>query len=271
MALTAIYPNGVVEYKLKPAGYARLKDSIEIYGVDRTTKNERENGKPPRIEDKSSPDVFNFETGERERHVTLTKDIQEWMFRCMVEYWQGWQFRTDSEWLDWLDHNRKGQLAGWVTSVLRSNGSHTNKSAFGQMFASIPDHANWIKLENLDNGLPKFFYISTGRWVGEMPNENTARFAGVAHYGFKCINISKGYKQFHPFTHPQLFDRPMITGRDMVIDKSGLRITGHWRAPYGQFDNRLVFPVMSQTKDIAWFPVQNVKLNSEIAPLRKFG
>jgi len=260
-----------VQYALK-SNYARVRDTIELIGIDRCTRGEREKGASPRFEDKSAPDVFNFETGERERFVTLTKDLQEWMFRCMVEYYQGWMFRTDSEWARWLDLNRKGTLAGWFTSVLRSNGSHTNKSGFGEMFPNVQDHANWIKLENLDNGLPKFFYIVTGRWVGELPNENTARFAGVPHYGFRCINVSKGFKQYHPFTHPHLFDRPMITGRDMVKDKSGVRIIPpYWRAPYGQFDNKLVFPVMSQTKDFAWIPVQNVKLNSEIKPLGKFG
>ena len=270
MSLTAFYPEQV-EYRLASPLLARVRDTIELEGVDRCTYNERQNGKPPRFEDKSAPDVFNFETGERERFTNLTKDIQEWMFRCMVEYYQGWMFRTDQEWLRWLDLNRKGTLAGWFTSVLRSDGSHTNKSGFGDKFPNVQDHANWIKLENLGNGSPKFFYIVTGRYVGELPNTNTAHFTGVPHYGFKCINISKGYKQYHPFTHPHLFDRPMITGRDMVKDKSGLRILSHWRRPYGQFDNRLVFPVMSQTKDIAWIPVKNVKLNSEIKPLGKFG
>ncbi len=269
--MLATFENTRVEYAPKGVDLARVYDTIELEGVDRVTSNERENKSPIAFHNKSAPDVLNFETGERARFVTLTKDLQEWMFRCMVEYYQGWMFQTDSEWLRWLELNRRGTLAGWFTSVLRSDGSHTNKSGFGDKFPNVPDHANWIKLENLENGLPKFFYIVTGRYVGELPNRNTARFAGVPHYGFKCINVSQGFKQYHPFTHPHLFDRPMITGRDMVKDKSGLRILSHWRAPYGQFDNRLVFPVMSQTKDIAWIPVQNVKLNSEIKPLGKFG
>lgn len=269
--MLATFENTRVEYALKGVDLARVRDTIELIGIDRCTRGEREKGASPRFEDKSAPDVFNFETGERERFVTLTKDLQEWMFRCMVEYYQGWMFRTDSEWLRWLELNRKGTLAGWFTSVLRSNGSHTNKAGFGEMFPNVQDHANWIKQENVGNGLPKFFYVVTGRWVGELPNRNTSRFAGVPHYGFKCINVSQGYKQYHPFTHPHLFDRPMITGRDMVVDKSGVRILGHWRAPYGQFNNRLVFPVMAQTKSLAWIPVENVKLNSEIKPLGKFG
>lgn len=267
---TQTAPVWVVYEQASSARFVRVRDSIEQYGVDRCTYNERQNGKPPRFEDKGSPDVWNYETGKKQRFITLTEDIQHWMFRIMVEVYQGFRFNSESEYRDWHKANKNGLLANWFTSILRSNGSHTNKSGFGEMFEGIPSSANYIRGEDLQNEPPKLWHLVTGRWVGELAGDETRMLYGSVCRPVKVINISKGdYRNYHPFDTPQYFDQPLITGRDMVKDKSGVRILGHWRKPYGQFANKAIFPVCAPFDDVAWIPFKNL-VEDGSRPGRKF-
>lgn len=251
--------------------FVRVLDSIEQYGVDRCTYNEQSNGKPPRFEDKASPDVWNYETGKTQRFVSLTEDIQHWMFRIFVEVYQGYKFRNETEYRDWHRANKKGILANWFTSILRSNGSHTNKSGFGTMFENVPSSANYIRGEDLQNDLPKLWHLVTGRFVGELYDDSIQSVYGAICRPIKCINISRGnYRDYHPFDTPEYFDQPMITGRYMVQDKGGVRITGYFRSPYGQFAGKAVLPVASPYNDAVWMPAKYL-VEDGSKPLRKFG
>lgn len=260
------------EYKLKPAGYVRLKDSIELYGKDRLTYNEA--GKAPNFEEKGVPDVWRIGVdGKRPLdHVALTEDLQHWIFRINLEMYQGARFASEQAYRDyWRSMPKSNQLVGWFTSVLRGNGSHTNRAGFGEKPKGNIPARNYISGENPENGVPKFFHIVTGRWVARKSRDVTKNIAGVKCLPLEVINISKGdYRNYHPFTHPYLFDRPLITGRNMVKDpKGGVKILSYFRAPYSQFGNRVTLPVMLPFDNEGWIPVSQIVEPSDIEPGRK--
>jgi len=274
MSLTAFYPEQV-EYKPDPSNpYVRLKDSIEYYGMDRVTYTERMNGNPPIFKDKAVPDVWRIGVdGKRPADfVRLTEDLQHWIFRLNVEMLMGNQFASEETYRTF--HKTLGkshQLIGWFTSILRGNGSHTNRAGFGNKPAGNIPARNYISGEDMQNEEPKLFHIVTGRWVAEKSRDVTKNIAGAKCLPVKVINVSKkDYRKYHPITHPHLFDRLMITGRNMVQDKSGTRITGYFRSPYGQFGNMATLPIMLPFDDEGWLPVAQIVEPSDTEPGRKF-
>lgn len=272
MSLTAFYPTQV-EYRLAPSTpYVRLKDSIEYYGVDRVTRNE--NGGPIVFKNVAVPDVFRIEvdTKRPKDYVTLTEDLQHWIFRLNVELYTGMPFASESDYRAFHKSLPKShQLIGWFTSVLRGNGSHTNRAGFGNKPAGNIPARNYISGEDMQNPEPKFFQIVTGRWVAEKSRDVKKNVAGALSTPVKVINISKGdYRKYHPWTHPHLFDRLMITGRNMAQDKSGTRIVSYFRAPYGQFANMVTFPVMLPYDDEGWIASDKLIDPSDEMPGRKF-
>lgn len=274
MSLTAFFPEQA-QYRLKPqTPYVRLKDSIEYYGKDRVTYTEEMNGKPTRFADKAVPDVWRIEVdAKRPRdYVTLTEDLQHWIFRINVELCTGKPFASEETYRDFHKSLLKShQLIGWFTSVLRGNGSHTNRAGFGNKPTGNIPARNYISGEDMENGEPKFFQIVTGRHVFEKSRDVKKNVAGALSTPVKVINISKGdYRKYHPWTHPHLFDRLMITGRNMVVDKSGTRITGYFRSPYGQFGNMVTFPVMLPFDDEGWIASDKLIDPSDTEPGRKF-
>lgn len=274
MSLTAFYPEQV-EYRLAPSNpYVRLKDSIEYYGADRVTHTERMNNKPVMFEDKAVPDVWRIEVDSKrpKDYVALTEDLQHWIFRLNVELYTGMPFASESDYRAFHKSLPKShQLIGWFTSVFRGNGSHTNRAGFGNKPAGNIPARNYISGEDMQNPEPKFFQIVTGRWVAEKSRDVKKNVAGSLSTPVKVINISKGdYRKYHPFTHPHLFDKLMITGRNMVQDKSGTRITGYFRSPYGQFGNMVTFPVMLPYDDEGWIASDKLIDPSDEMPGRKF-
>lgn len=264
-----------VEYRLAPSTpYVRLMDSIEYYKKDRVTRNEQAAGKPPRFEDKSAPDVWRIEvdTKRPRDYVTLTEDLQHWIFRLNVELYTGMPFASEADYRAFHKSLPKShQLIGWFQSVLRGNGSHTNRAGFGNKPAGNIPARNYISGEDMENPEPKFFQIVTGRHVFEKSRDVKKNVAGALSTPVKVINISNGdYRKYHPFTHPHLFDRLMITGRNMIQDKSGTRIVSYFRAPYGQFGNMVTFPVILPYDDEGWIASDKLIDPSDTEPGRKF-
>ncbi len=255
--------------------YVRHVDSIEYYGVDRVTKNENEAGKPISFDDKGVPDVWRIGVdGKRQYdHVPLTEDLQHWIFRINVEIYRGAMFANENEYRAyWKTLLKSHQYVGWFTSVLRGNGSHTNRAGFGNKPTGNIPARNYISGENMENGLPKFFHIVTGRWVAKKSRDVTKIVSGAKCLPVEVINISKSdYRNFHPFTHPHLFDRPLITGRNMVKDpKGGVKILSYFRAPYSQFGNLVTLPVMLPFDSEGWIPVDRIVEPSDAESGKKF-
>jgi len=249
--------------------YVRHLDSIEYYGKDRLTHNEA--GKAPNFEEKGVPDVWRIGVdGKRARdYVSLTEDLQHWIFRINLEIYRGSVFASEAEYKTyWKTLTKSNQFVGWFTSVLRGNGSHTNRAGFGDKPKGNIPARNYINGDNPENEPPKFFHIVTGRWVAKKSRDVTKNIAGAKCLPVKVINISKGdYRDYHPFTHPHLFDRPLITGRNMVKEPSGgVRILSYFRAPYGQFGNLVTLPVMLPFDDEGWIPVDRIIEPSDTEP-----
>lgn len=267
------FGNQTVLYSPK-SDSVRHVDSIENCGVDRTTYNEEQNGKPINFDDKGVPDVWRIGVDSKRPldYVALTEDLQHWIFRINLEIYLGARFASETEYRAyWKTLPKSHQYIGWFTSVLRGNGSHTNRAGFGNKPTGNIPARNYISGEDMENGLPKFFHIVTGRWVAQKSRDVTKIVSGAKCLPVKVINISNGdYRDFHPFTHPHLFDRPLITGRNMVRDKSGVRILSYFRAPYGQFGNLVTLPVMLPFDSEGWIPVDRIIEPADTMPGRKF-
>jgi len=96
--MLATFEDTQVEYRLAPSNpYVRLKDSIEYYGVDRVTKNEA--GGPIVAKNIAVPDVWRIEvdTKRPRDYVTLTEDLQHWIFRLNVELYTGMPFASEAD------------------------------------------------------------------------------------------------------------------------------------------------------------------------------
>ena len=190
----------------------------------------------------------------------------------MLEVQHGYRFSSEQAYKNyWQSLPKSHQYIGWFTSVLRGNGSHTNRAGFGEKPKGNIPARNYINGDNPENGVPKFFHIVTGRWVARKTRNVTKNIAGVKCLPVEIINISKGdYKNFHPFTHPHLFDRPLITGRNMVKDpKGGVKILSYFRQPYGQFGNTITLPVMAPFDGEGWIPVDRIIEPSDTEPGKK--
>lgn len=236
---------------------ARVLDSIEVYGKSRITYNEG----GAKTDLTGVPDVWRVNprvTGGKPEGVLMTSDWQHWFYRLNVERMRGRRF-TDAEyqafWRAELQAYRAkigGDTIKDFNSCLRSKASHTN-------FAGVDKYANYITQERLDAGLPVFSNIVTGGWVGRY----------TVSKGFHVINAAAGYLQFHPFTHPWLFDEPLSTGR---IFKPGTReiIRDNVRRSYGRFGNRLVMPVMLPVDDFGILPDGKIELPTNDGYLDKY-
>ena len=270
--ITALFPDVQVEYQAVPARpFVRLKDSIELYGMDRQTYTEAQNEKPVAVEVEGVPDVWRILGRRSPDFVSMTEEIQHWIFRFNVECYMGRKFPTELDYRTWWKAlGRNSTFIAWFTSMFTSDRSHTNRRGFGERFG--PSAANYIAGKDLQNEPPKFQRIVTGRWVGELASAKVEYFSGVPCLPVKVINIARGnFRDYHPMDNPEYFDQPLITGRTIVTDKGGPRIVlPYWRRPYGQFANQAVYPVMLANEDAAWIPVSQLVNPSDTEPGRKF-
>jgi hypothetical protein len=239
--------------------YARILDSIEVHGKDRRTHTEDTEPEVGFDADVTYvPDVWRFNPfpSEKQDFVRLTEDVQHWLFRINVERVLGYRFNAEADyrafWKVQLGLYKKDRKNGsayltWWRQVLKGDRSHTNR-------AGTDTHRDYIAEENLDADTPKLFHIVTGRFVGKLASTETRNVGGVMCKPFECINMSGDYRQFHPDTHPHLFDQPIVTGRDLVYDKGGWTITGYWWRVFHHFNKRVVFPLSLPFSDKAWYP-----------------
>lgn len=246
--MSIIFPDGTT-YKIAADLRARVLDSIEVYGKSRITYNEG----GAKTDLTGVPDVWRINpksTAGKPQGVLMTSDWQHWFYRLNVERMRGQRF-TDAEYqafwrLELKAYKAKtgGETIKDFNSCLRSKASHTN-------FAGVDKYANYIAQERLGLGLPVFSNIVTGGWVGQY----------TVNMGFHVISANKDYLQFHPFTHPWLFDEPLSTGR---IFKPGTReiLRDDVRRSYGRFGNRLVMPVMLPVDDFGVLPDGKIELPS---------
>lgn len=275
--MTAAYPEAQVLYR--PIEYARVKDSIEFYGRDRASQQEFENnggrikmgadGEPL----ESLPDVWRyrpFSTGGKPDFILMSSDVQHWIFRINVERYIGRRMSDleyDNFWRREVDKHRQdgSALITEFTRMWRKDGSHSNYAGFN---ADSP-RANYIAQTDLTHEPPKWQHIVTGGFVGKLADDRVVTLGGVQHYGLRCINIGEDYTQYHPFTHPYLFDQPAVTGRDVISVKGGWEIVNYWRRVYPWFGGQVVIPFALPYDSVAYIPVGQLIIPSDQEPLRK--
>lgn len=233
--------------------FARILDSIEVYGVDRRTYIERENGSALTASVTYLPDVWRFNpevTGDKPDFIAMTERVQHWIFRCNVERVLNYRLSDlayKAFWRDQLYRYKRDRANGsayitWWNQLFKGDRSHTN-------FAGVNTRTNYIAEENMSIAdLPKLSNVVTGRFVGKVVDQSQDEV------GFECVNMSGDFEQYHPFTHPHLFDQPIVTGRDLLTDKSGTRIIGYWWRVFHHFNKRVVIPLCLPLDGVARYP-----------------
>jgi len=191
MIMQAVFPAVDIQYSSIP--YARLLDTIEERGFSRITWNEIIKGGAVTPRFTGLPDAYRINPLlNKDRLTTLmTETFQRWIYRINVDR----LFRrrlSDSEFNEFYEgelnlYRLKSEAGGHTirdfNSLFRGNGSHTN-------YAGVDTRANFIAQENLDEGLPMFSNIVTGRWVGKMQDWETPNLY--------VINYSKPYTHIIP-------------------------------------------------------------------------
>lgn len=252
-----------INISISRPSYVRVKNSLEMYGMDRRSWHEGEGGDAGFDSDVTFiPDVFRHnpeQSGGKPDFVSMTEDIQHWIFRLNVERCIGRKFKTEEEyrafWRGDLERFKKrnpkspGTFITWWNQLFKGDRSHTN-------FAGVDTCRNFIGDENHGASLPKFSNIVTGDYVGELTDPTKVkRVYGANCRPLKCINISSGdYRLYSPDTHPELFDQPTVSGRDLAYGKSGWTTTAYWMRTFHHFNVRVVLPVMLPQDSVTWFP-----------------
>jgi hypothetical protein len=251
---------------IKP-NYVRVKNSLELYGMDRRSWHEGDGGDAGFDSNVDSiPDVFRHnpsETGGKPDFVFMTEDIQHWIFRLNVERVLGYRFESETAyrafWKTELirfqqkDPLRPATFITWFNQLFKGDRSHTN-------FAGVNEYANYIADLNMGTSLPKFSNIVTGDFVTELNDPTATKYIqGVVCRPLKCINISKNnYRSYHPLTHPALFDQPTVSGRDLEYTKEGWVKTAFWMRTFHHFNVRVIVPFMLPQDSVTWMPASGL-------------
>lgn len=268
-SMTAVYPEAQVLYR--PVEYARVKDSVELYGKDRQSYNEEKLGSRD-WDVKSVPDVWRYapsNAAQKPDFIRMDEAFQHWVFEINLERYIGRRFfegEYRAFWEKELAEYKKNRESGspyitWFNQLFNSGRAFTNK-------AGVDQYKNYIAQENLDADYPKLFHIVTGRFVGKLAN-TSRMIAGTLHSGIRCINTFEPYFHYHPFDQPWLFDQPIVTGRDVIYDKGGYIVTGYWWRVFHQFGKQVVIPFALPYDDIAYYPTDRLIIPSDQEPLRK--
>lgn len=258
--------------------YVRVKTSLEIYGMDRRSHHEDE-GVGFDSDVTYLPDVWRHNpavTKLKPDFVFMTEDIQHWIFRMNVERAIGRRFTSDLEYKTFWqadlarfkkkDPTQPGTFIVWWNRLFTGDRSHTN-------FAGMETCRNFIGDANFDGSLPKFSNVVTGDFVGELADPTQTKYLyGATCRPLKCIDISKGdYRKYSCFTHPELFDQPTVSGRDMVLEKSGWRKTAYWMRTFYNFNVKVVLPFMLPQDDITWMPASDLQVGGGTPLNKPFG
>mgnify|MGYP000864567401 FL=1 len=249
------------------AGFARVKDSIELYGMDRQSFNEIALGSR-KWDAVPLPDVFRYRpssTSQKPDYIRMDEPFQHWLFRVNVESFIGRRL-TDTEYQKFwqnevgkykADKNSSHLILAW-NRLLGTDTAFTNRAGY-------PEARNYIAQEGMEFDYPKLFHLTTGRFVGKLAHSEVT-FYGYKHTGLECINISDGYLHIHPFTHPHLFTHPIVTGRYLDYDKGGYKITGYFWRVMDYFNSQVVIPFALPFDDIAYMPTDTLVIPSDREP-----
>lgn len=254
--------NGVeILYKTRPVLYGRVKSSFEFYGMSRPTYNEWPHNLIRHVG--GLPDVWRIseksQVGQPE-NIPLTEDRQHWLLKINLEAYTNTAY-TKEEYFNWFEKNPELALylSRQLTTALTSYRSHTNKFGMDNMW-------NYLLKENIGNDVPKFAKLITGwaclKLLMEEGKPKTRYVYGKTSYAFECINASQDVWRYSPLSHPWLFDQPLVTGRTFrwegawAIDRDNVHI------PYGQFDDKLVFPIWMPAVNEAYIPSEQIVVGS---------
>jgi len=240
--------------------YGRVMDTIEEHGMSRPTwrENDPDAGRPLDPKVFFLPDVYRINpvVNRNDLFTMMTKQFQFWIYRINLDRMFGYRM-SDTEFWNFYDRElvfyklkdyAEGDTIRQSKAIFRAKASHTNSAGYD-------DSAFFIGEERMDEQLPRFSNIVTGRWVGIMNERNQ----------FDVINASKGFLHLHPDTHPHLFDEPMSTGRAL---SGNVILRDNLRNSYGFFNGKAVMPVMLPFDDRAVVVGRVIRTNEE--PLQKF-
>ena len=239
-------PQTKVLYTSVVDNYARVLDTIEIdhdgKHYSRPTFREIDEVRGVDKTVLGLPDVWRINpivTKGKPEGIPMTEDFQFWLDRIELEC-QVDRYLSDEEFeifyakqLADFKAKRGSNTINDFNSMFRANASHTNSWGTNNC-------ASYISQERLDEALPIFQNIVTGGWVGKLKSPASSQL--------QVINASKGYHQYHPFTHPWLFDQPMSTGREFIGDTNVIK-RDDLRKPYDYFGGKAVMPVMLPVDD----------------------
>ena len=217
-----------------------------------------------------SPRSSKFSNNTTKRDFTnLDYDRTHFLVKINAEVQRNAVFSSRAEyfaWWDGLDNPTKDFYIRNLTSACAEDRSHNNE--YG-----LDNKHNYLNGARIDKEDARFFQIITSRLKvkGIIENGEPLRrnVPGVGYcLGFDCINFSLNdplhpafYWNFSPLNHPYLFDRsPLITGRDLATNAGGryiVRDDKHYF--YGQFNDRLVFPITLPYDNIAFIPIAQVR------------
>lgn len=258
--LSAFFGGTQVQYT--PAEYARVKSTYDLHKMSRPTYNEYLKGIGVQAKVTGLPDVYRMLHRDPNNAIEafeLDADKQHWLLKIQYDVSRN-KNHTKAEYQNW--YNLRTAEVTWMinqlTSSMTSYRSHTNKLGMDNM-------RNYLTGENMDKDLPKWAKLLTGWACVKVIMENgKPRIRPISTYGdcveFETINAQSDYWQYSPITHPHLFDKPLTTARILHIPATGAAsiVRDDLHIPYGQFNNRLVFPVWMPDTDTAWIPVSQV-------------
>lgn len=267
--ITAAFGDVLVDYIPAQtwAGFARVKDSIELDGMDRQSFNEIALGSR-KWDAVPLPDVRRYRpmsTSQKPDFIRMDEPFQHWLFRVNVESFIGRRL-TDAEYQQFwqgevkkykADKNSSPLILAW-NRLLGTDTAFTNRAGY-------PEARNYIAQEGMEFDHPKLFHLTTGRFVGKLAHSEVT-FYGYKHTGLECVNISNGYLHIHPFTHPHLFTHPIVTGRNLDFDKGGYKITGYFWRVMDYFNSQVVIPFALPFDDIAYMPTDTLVIPSDREP-----
>lgn len=240
-----------------------VKTSLEYYGMSRLSHKKSNNKSLLGVPDvwRINPEILTMPNGKPKKDfVSMTYDIQHWIFRMQVERHLKKKFNSEEEYINfYLSLPGVHTLKSWFASMFTDDRSHTN-------FAGSLTCANYIGDPRSGLEPMKFSNLITGGAVIKLLSTETRTLRGVKCLPFQCINISKGdYRNYDVERNFYLFDEPSISIRKLILDSKG-GWTGKFLEdlppqPYPQFPPlHPIFPIMLPYDDIAWIDANWVKI-----------
>lgn len=265
--VTSLYPD-----RLRP-NYRIVKSTWDMEGMSRITRNKvpllQSKDRPNPI--KGLPDTWHISEENpngQPGSVILNAVRQHYLLyiNFCATVGAAW---TKEEYFYFIENHPDtfANMARELTSALTDDRSHTN-------FHGLNNERNYLLDINREEADPLFAKLITGhariRLKNDVETLRNVPGSGLC-IAFECIDASKDYWIYNPIDHPYLFDQPLLTGRDVILTKGGpVIVRDDLHYAYGQFDNRLVFPMWLPRTDTAWIPVAQTMPMYASDPAMKF-